>query len=192
MPVRPGEPAHTGRGERPARPGPSQPTPGDRLWLSSHQAQPQEDTGGWRSTPEIHQVRKGGSHGDSHRRLSHGPPAPPPSPAPSPHGTGEGAPCRGPRLPGVPRRRPGRGTRLALQGQPPRSTGRRALRPCPVHAAPAPRAEPRPLPGLPPPPGPSPRGFRSSSSDSDSPSSATAMGTAFRGWEGSGGSCIPE
>lgn len=38
--------------------------------------------------------------------------------------------------------------------------------------------------------GPLPRGFRSSSSDSDSPSSATAIGTAFRGWEGSGASCV--
>lgn len=37
-----------------------------------------------------------------------------------------------------------------------------------------------------------PRGFRSSSSDSDSPSSATAMGTAFRGCEGSGESCVQD
>lgn len=38
-----------------------------------------------------------------------------------------------------------------------------------------------------------PRGLRSSSSDSDSPSSATAMGTAFRGWQGGGGeSCVQE
>ena len=59
MPVRPGGPVHTGRGgEHPAHPGPSQSTPGDGLWLSSHQAQLQEDTGGWHSTPEVHQVSK--------------------------------------------------------------------------------------------------------------------------------------
>lgn len=49
---------------------------------------------------------------------------------------------------------------------------------------------PCPRPTAPPPSwGRLPRGFRSSSSDSESPSSATAIGTAFRRWEGRGESC---
>lgn len=171
---------HSALGDEPWPSRRQDPTGGGHGWLGFHSEMRQVRGCGSPHTATVTQVCQTD-------RL-----CPPASPAHCPSAQG-GPRCRGASLPRVTWLRLQR-TRLGGQHSKKSHHATRAVHHAPsaqgVWSFPS-RAEApglaRPQPLL---QGLSPRGFRPSSSESDSPSSATATGTAFRGWEGSGESCI--